>query len=187
MSVVAYGVIILAGLLIYEAWKGLNTPAVAAAGGGGNVSPAFGPQAAAPPGAGSGQLSLEQLTAYAKAAGFRGQALQTVVALAYRENSGRAQGYNPIPVYAGGVENHAYGVLQFLSPMWGSSSQLQDPAYSFQLAYKTWQQQGFAPWVCDVECGFAPGQGIVPSSPQTVFGPNGQPIALPPGFYQVVQ
>jgi murein DD-endopeptidase MepM/ murein hydrolase activator NlpD len=79
-------------------------------------------------------LNADQLTMYAQQAGFSGQALQNIVAIALAESGGDTNAYNGNDPSGG-----SYGVLQINGVHFGngtSKSCAQDPACSFKYAYQ---------------------------------------------------
>lgn len=134
-------------------------------------------------------LTLQQATQYARDAGFSGTALATIIAIAIRESSLITDNYNQTPVETSVGEQHATGILQFLPSTFEAyanpylPNDPNNPQSAFAAAYNVFSQTGgFGPWTCDTECNQPKGQGVTPTSPNTVLGGNGQPIPLPADF-----
>ncbi len=78
-------------------------------------------------------LNAQQLSAYAQQAGFSGQALQNIVAIALAESGGNTDAYNGNDPSGG-----SYGVLQINGVHFGSGTSKScalDPACAFRFAY----------------------------------------------------
>jgi hypothetical protein len=175
-----FGIIILGALVIYEAWQGFKknqtTPAP------GMQVPSGAPQVIGTQGGNTtaltttggipgcsfssapGGYSSEELLNLAAAAGFVGNAANTIACIAQRESNGIPTAGNP---------NAAFGILQFFpfwesTPLNGSPWSRINPQQSFSMAYQNFKQTGtFGPWLC----------GVVPTSPQTVLGCEACPEA----------
>ena len=106
-------------------------------------------------------LSMTQIAQAAYQAGFRGQGLQWMTAIAMRESGGRPDAYNPIVVPPYG---NASGVYQILTPgIWeawskrcgyGGASPF-DAKANVSVAAWTVGRYGWSPWTLDGPyCGF---------------------------------
>ena len=73
----------------------------------------------------------------------------TASRIAYCEgNNPRA--YNPTPVWIGGVEHHATGLMQMLLPLHQHrfDGDPYDPYVNAAAAYSLWQERGWVAWSC---------------------------------------
>lgn len=194
MTTVGLVAIVLGALLIYEAIKAASARATAGGGGSSTSSPGSVPSLTAPTGSsgtsganpvGPPVANLAELTAKAKQAGFSGNALQTVVAIALRESGGN-------PNIGGDYLGSGHiGLLQ-LSNELRSLYHIADPTnifQQFQVAFSQFQKRGgFLDWGGWTEqCPGGPTPIPVPTSPSTVIQCGGSPVPLPPDFYQVVR
>jgi len=120
------------------------------------------------------QLSTEVLYQYAKNAGFTGQALDTIVAIAQRESGGYTQAI--CVNYDGSVDS---GVLQFNSnqpPVSITQAEAFDPQTAFDKAFLAVQSRGFQPWAVY-------NTGMIQNVSPPPIGPsnnNGQGPNIPP-------
>lgn len=86
-------------------------------------------------------LTVPQTIQYARNAGFSGQALTDVVAMAIQESSLNTNAYN---------NSGASGILQIkpiaAQDVGADYSRVTDPQYAFNTGYKLYQKYGFSPW-----------------------------------------
>jgi hypothetical protein len=134
----------------------------------------------------SGAYAPAQLAQMAYNAGFRGNDLETIVAIALRESGGNPTQVNPT--------SGATGVLQFLASTWAGYGGVGSPTNaqeSFNIAFKAEQARGgFGDWGGWNEQ--LPGSGSiwlpVPTSPANVIAANGESIAqMYPGLFPIAQ
>lgn len=97
------------------------------------------------------QLNRAQVTAYAKAAGFKGQDLSTMVAIVFAESGGNTTAHNQ----KGGDNSYGLAQINMLGDMgpdrrrrYGLSSneQLYDPATNLKVAKAIKDKDGFSAW-----------------------------------------
>jgi hypothetical protein len=90
-------------------------------------------------------LSASEIKAYAAQAGFTGQALNTITAIALAESGGDTQATNSNDPNGG-----SYGLYQINGAHFHSGGTTQacavDPACSSAYAFTLWQGNGFEPW-----------------------------------------
>lgn len=90
-------------------------------------------------------LTISQLLAYAKQAGFTGSDMITIVAISLAESSGNTCSWNPNDPNGG-----SFGVLQINGAHFHSGATSQscalDPQCSFTYGHSLFTSQGFKPW-----------------------------------------
>jgi hypothetical protein len=95
-------------------------------------------------------LSVAQIKQLAYNAGFRGDALNTAVAIALAESSGNPQAYNPELAAGTKTGSGSRGLWQIYGTAhpWANGSQAFDPVFNAQAAYKVYAEAGnrFTPW-----------------------------------------
>lgn len=94
-----------------------------------------------------GALSPAQITAQARAAGFRGRDLQVACAVALAESGGR-----PRTVYKNSdrYRSRDLGVWQindYWNARWLRMGDWRDPATNARMAYSIWRERGWNDWV----------------------------------------
>lgn len=95
-------------------------------------------------------LSVDQITALAAAAGFAGPDLVTAVAIALAESGGNPQAYNPEVSAGAAAGQGSYGLWQIYlaaHPQYSAASLIQ-PDYNAAAAFQLYQQAGdsFQQW-----------------------------------------
>lgn len=191
MSAIGLALLVLAGLLMYEAVKGISSgsqtaEAASVVGNTTASTPSSGASATtsmASTGAIGSSQSLDTVVQEARNAGFSGNGLATVVALAWRESGFSPTAQNPQAVIVNGKNyGHATGIIQFLESTFNGvfpSGNIWDPQQQFNAAFKASNGGlNFGPWTSDQN-------GIVPVNPQTVAAGGGNPF--PPGLLQQIE
>jgi len=96
----------------------------------------------------NGNLSAQQISPYAAAAGFSGDDLVNAVAIALAESSGNPKAYNPEMAAGAPANQGSYGLWQIYlnaHPEFAGVD-LYDPQTNANAAYQVFQQSGFAAW-----------------------------------------
>ncbi len=95
-------------------------------------------------------LTPQQIAYYAYKAGFRGQALNTAVAIALAESGGNPVAYNPEAAAGTKPGNGSRGLWQIYGTAhpWANNPQVFDPLKNAQAAYRVYMEAGrsFRPW-----------------------------------------
>lgn len=96
----------------------------------------------------TGNLSASQIAVYASNAGFSGDALVTIVAIALAESGGNPNAYNPETASGAGANQGSYGLWQIFlmdNPQYANEN-LYDPQTNANAARDIYNNSGFGAW-----------------------------------------